>query len=107
MLTTPLLTIAQFAFNSGLTEHCVRNMVARGYLPTRKIGKYRMIDCVALAADAASSSSSYAKQTAGVGEAGRAQRSEHVRASVRAPAARRPDSNHGHNLSAEAQGAEQ
>lgn len=52
-MITPLQTIAQFARNSGLTEHCVRNMVARGYLPTRKVGRYRLIDCVALAADSA------------------------------------------------------
>ena len=40
----PVITKRRFAEISGLTEEIVRGMVDRGYLPSLKIGKHRMIN---------------------------------------------------------------
>jgi hypothetical protein len=107
---TPLITCQRYADLVGVDLEVVRGWVAKGYVPTIKVGKYSLVNLAlinqrALAADFDSAKQAVAVAAAGVGEAGRAQRSEHDRAIVRAPSARsawRPDGNHGHNLSAEA-----
>ena len=49
MYISPFLTVERAAEAIGVAEDVVRGWVARGYLPTRKIGKYRLIDVLALA----------------------------------------------------------
>lgn len=44
------MTQEKFAEQVGLTTQAVRTQVCRGYLPTIKIGKRRLIDTVTLAA---------------------------------------------------------
>ncbi len=45
---TPVLTYERFAVLSGLSPDSVRGMADRGQLPTRKIGKRRMVNLVLL-----------------------------------------------------------
>lgn len=47
----PLCTIARFAELTGLGERVVREQVAKGYYPVRKIGKYALINLAAIQAD--------------------------------------------------------
>lgn len=49
MYISPFLTVERAAEAFGVAEDVVRGWVARGYLPTRKIGRYRLIDVLALA----------------------------------------------------------
>lgn len=44
----PIMTKARFAEISGLTEETLRGMIDRGYLPTLKVGKHRMINVARL-----------------------------------------------------------
>ena len=44
----PLCTRERFAQFSGLEEGVIRGMCDRGYLPTVKVGRYSMINLVAL-----------------------------------------------------------
>ncbi|MFD0950403.1 hypothetical protein ACFQ0F_08395 [Paraperlucidibaca wandonensis] len=46
---TPVQTLERFSFFSGLPEGVVRGMTERGQLPTRKIGKRRLVNLVKLA----------------------------------------------------------
>ena len=50
----PLATYERFAMLSGLTADAVRGMVDRGYLPTKKVGKRRMVNLLRLVQDCAS-----------------------------------------------------
>lgn len=52
MYISPFLTVEKAAEAIGVAEDVVRGWVARGYLPTRKIGRYRLIDVLALASRA-------------------------------------------------------
>lgn len=47
-LKTPICTQEQYAIEAGHTLDTVRNQVNRGYLPTIKIGRYRMINLMQL-----------------------------------------------------------
>lgn len=49
MFIAPYMTVERTAEAFGVAEDVVRGWVARGYLPTRKIGRYRLIDVLALA----------------------------------------------------------
>lgn len=44
----PVCTRERFAHFSGLDEGVIRGMCDRGYLPTIKLGKYSLINLVAL-----------------------------------------------------------
>lgn len=44
----PMCTRERFAQFSGLEEGVIRGMCDRGYLPTIKVGRYSMINLVAL-----------------------------------------------------------
>ncbi len=48
LLKVPVSTQKEFAKDVGLTLSAVRNQVNRGYLPTIKIGRHRMINLVEL-----------------------------------------------------------
>lgn len=80
MYISPYLTVERFAASTGVAEDVVRGWIARGYLPTRKIGRYRLVDVLALAARADAiapylqglpGSGSDAPAAAGRGSAGR------------------------------------
>lgn len=45
----PVATYERFALLSGLTHDAVRGMADRGHLPTKKIGKRRMVNLLLLA----------------------------------------------------------
>lgn len=44
----PFCTAERFSDLAGVTVDVVRAWIARGYLPTKKIGKYRLVDVVAM-----------------------------------------------------------
>ncbi|WHI46782.1 hypothetical protein [Microbulbifer sp. VAAF005] len=47
-IKTPVCTQEQYAVDAGHTLKTVRAQVDRGYLPTIKIGRYRMINLMQL-----------------------------------------------------------
>lgn len=47
--STPVMTQERFANETGLRPEQVRGQVARGHLPTIKVGKLRMINLIQLA----------------------------------------------------------
>lgn len=47
----PIVTREKFAQLSGLEEGVIRGMIDKGYLPTVKVGKYRMVNVARLSAD--------------------------------------------------------
>lgn len=49
----PLATFERFAMLSGLTHDAVRGMADRGHLPTRKVGKRRLINLLRLTQECA------------------------------------------------------
>lgn len=49
----PLATYERFAMLSGLTSDAVRGMADRGHLPTKKVGKRRLINLLRLVQDCA------------------------------------------------------
>lgn len=48
----PLVTKRLFSQLSGLSEETIRGMIERGYLPTTKIGKHRLVNLALLTKDA-------------------------------------------------------
>ncbi len=44
----PLMTIERFAQLSGLEEGVIYGQIRRGYLPSLKVGKYRLINIALL-----------------------------------------------------------
>jgi excisionase family DNA binding protein len=50
-MSTTVLTQDRFAETTGLTPDTVRGMVARGQLPTVKIGRHRLVNVAALCAE--------------------------------------------------------
>jgi hypothetical protein len=44
----PMMTIEDFSSSCGVTAETVRGWVKRGYVPTLKLGRRRMINVVAL-----------------------------------------------------------
>ncbi len=44
----PLMTRERFAGLTGLDEGVLRGMINKGYLPTLKLGRHRLINLVAL-----------------------------------------------------------
>lgn len=46
--TVPAMTIERFSQLSGLDEGVIQGHIRRGYLPTIKIGRYRMINVALL-----------------------------------------------------------
>ncbi|WP_276783373.1 hypothetical protein [Thalassolituus oleivorans] len=48
IMTLPVMAQDQFSQLTGLTQGVVRGMVERGQLPSVKIGRYRLINVVAL-----------------------------------------------------------
>ncbi len=51
-LSGPLVTKKLFSQMSGLTEETIRGMIERGYLPTVKIGKHRMVNVALITKEA-------------------------------------------------------
>lgn len=49
MLLTPLMTIDKYADSVGVTVDVVRGWQARGYLPTVRVGKYTLVNLLAIA----------------------------------------------------------
>jgi len=47
-LALPMISAVRFALLSGIEEGVVRGWIARGYLPTYKMGKYTMINLALL-----------------------------------------------------------
>lgn len=45
----PPVTIDRYAESTGLTPDTVRKQIERGYIPTVKQGKRRMVDCFKIA----------------------------------------------------------
>lgn len=108
MLTTPLCTMEQYAYLVGVSVDVVRGWQARGYLPTAKVGRYTLVNLVAIAQSLAvdpcaakPGMSAYGVGTPSVParEDGRRQ----ATASGRGRGRCRPLSNHGDNLSGGAQ----
>lgn len=48
----PFVTQQLFSELSGLSEETIRGMVQRGYLPTTKIGKHRLVNVALLSKEA-------------------------------------------------------
>ncbi|MAR92176.1 MAG: hypothetical protein CML06_15045 [Pseudomonadales bacterium] len=48
----PIVTKRLFSQLTGLTEETIRGMIERGYLPTVKIGKHRMVNVALITKDA-------------------------------------------------------
>ncbi|MDF1694106.1 MAG: hypothetical protein P1U47_17180 [Zhongshania sp.] len=48
----PLVTKKLFSQLSGLSEETIRGMIERGYLPTAKIGKHRLVNVALLTKEA-------------------------------------------------------
>lgn len=48
----PLVTKKLFSQLSGLSEETIRGMIERGYLPTTKIGKHRLVNVALLTKEA-------------------------------------------------------
>ncbi|WP_286871284.1 helix-turn-helix domain-containing protein [Spongiibacter sp.] len=48
----PLVTKRLFSQMSGLSEETIRGMIERGYLPSTKIGKHRLVNVALLSKDA-------------------------------------------------------
>lgn len=48
-LKCPVSTQEQYALDVGLTLPTVRRQVQRGYLPTIKVGRYKLINVIKLA----------------------------------------------------------
>ncbi|MFJ5538182.1 DNA-binding protein [Halomonas sp. ATBC28] len=46
--TVPTMTIERFSQLSGLDEGVIQGHIRRGYLPTIKVGRYRMINVALL-----------------------------------------------------------
>lgn len=46
--TGPIVTKKLFSQLTGLTEETIRGMIERGYLPTVKLGKHRMVNVALL-----------------------------------------------------------
>lgn len=44
----PVMTKEQFAQATGLSADVIRGQISRGYLPTVKLGRYRLINVEAL-----------------------------------------------------------
>lgn len=44
----PLMTRERFASLTGLDDGVLRGMINKGYLPTLKVGRYRLINLIAL-----------------------------------------------------------
>ncbi|MCS2609653.1 DNA-binding protein [Halomonas dongshanensis] len=49
-VTVPTMTIERFSELSGLDEGVIQGHIRRGYLPTVKMGRYRMINVALLTA---------------------------------------------------------
>lgn len=49
-VTVPTMTIDRFSELSGLDEGVIQGHIRRGYLPTVKMGRYRMINVALLTA---------------------------------------------------------
>lgn len=62
----PFCTVERFADLSGVSVDVVRGWVARGYLPTKKIGRYRLVDVVSMASHL-QSDSGFGMSPAGAG----------------------------------------
>ena len=43
-VTIPEMTMEQYAQAVGVSKHTVEKWVERGYLPSLKLGKYRMVN---------------------------------------------------------------
>ena len=50
--SVPLMAVERFAELVGVTPDVVRGWVDRGYLPTQKIGRYRLINIAVLTREA-------------------------------------------------------
>ena len=48
MKYTPLMTVAEFAVSVGVSEGVVTGWVKRGYVPTLKIGRHRLVNVAQL-----------------------------------------------------------
>ncbi len=46
LITIPEMTMEQYAHAVGVTTGTVEKWIARGYLPSFKLGKYRMVNIV-------------------------------------------------------------
>jgi len=44
----PLLTIERYANSVGVTPHVVEAWIKRGYIPTHKVGRRRLVNIIAL-----------------------------------------------------------
>lgn len=49
MLLTPVMTIDKYADTVGVSVDVVRGWQARGYLPTVRVGKYTLVNLLAIA----------------------------------------------------------
>lgn len=47
----PSMTVQKYADSVGLTKKTVEKQIERGYLPTAKQGRYRMVNIAAMTAD--------------------------------------------------------
>ena len=52
-ITTPEMTMAQYALAVGVSKDTVDGWIKRGYLPSFKLGKYRMVNVMQRAMDCA------------------------------------------------------
>jgi hypothetical protein len=52
LIPSPLVTKRLFSQMSGLSEETIRGQVERGYLPTVKIGKHRLVNLAIITRDA-------------------------------------------------------
>ncbi|WP_299945976.1 hypothetical protein [uncultured Microbulbifer sp.] len=48
-LKSPVASMEQFAIDTGLTLPTIRRQVQRGYYPTVKVGRYKLINVIKLA----------------------------------------------------------
>jgi len=51
LLTTPEMTMEKYAESVGVTKDTVDGWIKRGYLPSFKLGKYRMVNVMQRAID--------------------------------------------------------
>lgn len=51
-ITPPYVTKQRFSELSGLQEEVIRGMIDKGYLPTVKIGRYRLINLTLITKEA-------------------------------------------------------
>ncbi len=101
MLSTPLCTIEQYAYLVGVSVDVVRGWQARGYLPTAKVGRYTLVNLVAIAQSLAVDHF-YAKPGMSGTPSVSAREDGRRQATASGRGRCRPLSNHGDNLSGDA-----